>query len=167
MPDTVVNHEVIFVYDFHRLLALFARLSNSSNTILFMGQWWLFQNRCLRYSWHGEHEYQRRQLRRPSTRLDYSASYARLKKNSDFSASTLFFFFPIEIYLNWALSCMPQKSGFFFTNEILLNIPYLLGISTIGGQASKLSQSETKHPEKEQCYPDGVQPGEAELTGSH
>jgi len=47
MFNAVVNHEVSFIYDPHWLLALFARLSSSSNTILFMSRWLLFQNRCL------------------------------------------------------------------------------------------------------------------------
>ena len=32
MSNTVVNREVIFIYDFHRLLALFVRLSNEYYT---------------------------------------------------------------------------------------------------------------------------------------
>ena len=47
MSKPVVDHEVILICGLHRLLALFRTLSHSSNTILFMGWWPLFQKRCL------------------------------------------------------------------------------------------------------------------------
>ena len=48
-----------------------------------------------------------------------------------------------------AYLCTGVAALWHYTHGLLCEIPYLLGISTIGGQASKLSQSETKHPEKE------------------
>ena len=57
MSELVVDHEVILIWGPHPVLALFRTLSNSSNTIRFMGWWPLFQKSCLFLA--QRHEYSR------------------------------------------------------------------------------------------------------------